>query len=142
MVVFALGATACSSVGSSAIATGPVRRAPRTGAVAIYVIEAPPPGTQELGVVEVHGSQQEGEIETLFPVFARRVAQLGGNGAIIDGVVARFDLVTYMTSESYSYPCGHYTCWGTRTYPVTQEIMTVTMHGRAAHVPKAEGGAP
>ena len=130
-----LGAGAgCSSVGASAIHTGSLRLPPRSGPVAIYVVGHPVTG-QDLGVVEVHAAQSEANVETLLPVFAQKVAQLGGNAAVIENVAARFEMVTHMQVESYSYPCGYYTCVGTRQYPVYSEVMYLQMSGHAFQAP-------
>jgi hypothetical protein len=126
--------TGCSSVGGSAIHTGPLRLPPRAGPVAIYVAGHPSQG-QDLGVVEVHAAQNEANVETLLPVFAQKVAQLGGNTAIIERISAQFEMQTQMQMESYAYPCGYYTCVGTRSYPVYIETMVLRMAGRAFQAP-------
>jgi hypothetical protein len=124
-------ALGCSSVGSSAVRTGPVALPPYAGPVAIYAATQPAHGT-ELGVVEVHGINDEGAVETLVPLFVRRVAQLGGDAAVIDSVRARFELVTHPYTETYSYPCGWgAVCVGTRTMAINDEVMVVTVRGRA-----------
>jgi hypothetical protein len=124
----------CSSVGSSAVRTGPYHLPPRSGAVGIFST-VPPPGSQDLGVVEVHAYNNEGTVETLLPVFAQRVAQLGGNAALIQAVSARFEMVQRLQMESYAYPCGYYTCTGTRWLPVYNEVMVVAMTGHAMNSP-------
>jgi hypothetical protein len=134
-LVLALGAgTGCSSVGASAIHTGPLRLPPRSGPVAIYVVGQPVQG-QDLGVVEVHAAQAEANVETLLPVFAQKVAQLGGNAAVVERVSAAFEMRTHIQMETYSYPCGYYTCVGTRSYPVYSEVMYPQMAGHAFHAP-------
>lgn len=133
---FALSAIAllggCSSVGGSAIRTGPVQLPSYSGPVAIYSTGQAPPGAVDLGVVEVHASQQEGTVDTLLPQFVRRVAQIGGNVAVIDGIRARFELVGRTHVETYYYTCGlGSTCAGTRVYSANDELMVVSMYGRA-----------
>lgn len=132
-----LVAVGCTSVGGSAIATGSLRVPPYSGPVAIYAASKPI-GT-ELGLVEVHGSLDEGGVDQLLPLFVRKVAQLGGNAAVIEGVRGRFDFVTRPHTETFTYPCGFYrTCIGTRAYALNDEVLTVTMVGKAFLV----GGAP
>ncbi|MBX3215949.1 MAG: hypothetical protein KF850_28170 [Labilithrix sp.] len=128
----ALAATGCSSAGGSAIRTGPVQLPAYAGPVAIYAMGQPPPGAVDLGVVEVHASQQEGSIDALLPQFVRKVAQIGGNVAVIDGTRARFELAGRSHVETFYYTCGTgATCAGTRVYSTNDEIMTVSMFGRA-----------
>lgn len=129
-----VAATGCSSVRASGVATGPTRLPPRLGPVAVYAAGYPVGGT-DLGVVQVRASQSEATIDTLLPVFVRKVAQLGGNAAVIEKVEARFEVSTHNHVESYTYPCGFYTCIGTRSYPVAGEVMTLVMQGRAVTVP-------
>lgn len=136
LCALALFSAGCSSVRANAVATGPVRMPPRAGPVAVYAAGYPIGGT-DLGFVEAHAQQSEANVETLLPVFVRKVAQLGGNAAVIETVEARFDLATHLHVETYTYPCGFYTCTGTRSYPVTGEIVTLVMRGRAVNV-----GAP
>lgn len=128
----------CSSVGGSAIRTGPVQLPPHAGPVAIYAASEPA-GAAVVGVVEVHAAQGEGNVETLLPLFVEKVASVGGDAAVIDDVVAHFEFVTRMQVETYTYPCGNTVCTGTRSYPVTQEVMTVTMKGRAVRRAPAAG---
>ena len=130
--VAAIAATGCSSVGGSAIRTGPVQLPAYTGPVAIYAMGQPPPGAVDLGVVEVHAAQQEANIDNLLPQFVRKVAQIGGNVAVIEGTRARFDLAGRSHIETFYYTCGMgATCAGTRVYSTNEEIMTVSMFGRA-----------
>jgi hypothetical protein len=73
----------------------------------------------------------------------RRVAEVGGNGAVVDSVSSRFDLVARPVAETYMYPCGYRsTCIGTRYYTINDEIMTVTVRGRAFHIPPEHPEAP
>ncbi|MBX3223755.1 MAG: hypothetical protein KF795_24800 [Labilithrix sp.] len=138
----ALAAAGCSSAGGSAIRTGPVQLPAYAGPVAIYAMGQPPPGAVDLGVVEVHASQQEGSIDALLPQFVRKVAQIGGNVAVIDGTRARFELAGRSHVETFYYTCGTgATCAGTRVYSTNDEIMTVSMFGRAmtTQLPGASG---
>jgi hypothetical protein len=137
--VLAMG---CSSVGGSAIRTGAVQLPAYSGPVAIYATGTPPAGAIDLGVVEVHAAQQEGTVDTLLPQFVQKVAQIGGNIAVIEGVRARFDLVGRMHVETFYYTCGlGMTCAGQRVYSGNDEVMVVAMFGRAmtSHAPGMEG---
>jgi len=126
------GASGCSSVGGSAIRTGPVQLPSYSGPVSIYSTGQAPAGSVDLGVVEVHATQQEGTVDTLLPQFVRRVAQIGGNVAVIDGIHARFELVGRTHVETYYYTCGMgSTCAGSRVYSANDEVMVVSMYGRA-----------
>jgi len=127
-----LACSGCSSVSGSAIRTGPVQLPSYSGPVAIYSTGQAPAGAVDLGVVEVHASQQEGTVDTLLPQFVRRVADIGGNVAVIDGVRARFELVGRTQVETFYYTCGlGATCAGTRVYAANDELMVVSMYGRA-----------
>jgi hypothetical protein len=131
-------ACGCSSVGSSAVRTGPHMLAPYAGPVWIFAARAPARGT-ELGVVEVHGADAEGSLETLVPLFVRRVAQLGGNAAVLDSVRAHFEIVARPYTDTFTYPCGWgAVCIGTRTYGVADELMIVTVQGRALSISEAD----
>lgn len=102
------------------------------GAVAIYPSGEAPAGVTDLGVVEVHASQEEGTVDVLLPQFARRVAELGGDVAVIDGVRARFLAVPRMQVERYYYNCGWgVACGGVRSYQAADEVMVVAIYGRA-----------
>lgn len=130
--VAALASAGCSSVGGSAIRTGPVQLAAYSGPVAIYSTGQAPPGAVDLGVVEVHASQQEGTVDTLMPQFVRKVAEIGGNVAVVDGIRARFELVGRTHIERFYYSCGlGATCAGTRVYAANDELMRVSIFGRA-----------
>ena len=127
-----LAGSGCSSIGGSAIRTGPVQLAEYTGPVAIYSTGQAPPGAVDLGVVEVHASQQEATVDTLMPQFVHKVAQIGGNVAVIDGVRARFELVGRSQVETFYYTCAMgATCAGTRVYAANDEVMVVSVFGRA-----------
>lgn len=122
----------CSSVGGSAIRTGPLQLPAYAGPVAIYAMGQPPAGAVDLGVVEVHAAQQEATVDTLLPQFVRKVAQIGGNVAVIEGTRARFELAARTHVETFYYTCGMgATCAGTRVYSTNDEIMIVSMFGRA-----------
>jgi hypothetical protein len=128
----------CSSLGASAVRTGPMRLPARSGPVALFTPSSPPTGV-DLGVVEVHGSQYEGSVEDLVPLFAAKVAEIGGDAAVIEDVRASFDVVSYTQTETYTYPCGYGgVCTGTRLNPASNEVMTVSMRGRAV---STKGGA-
>ena len=127
-----LGSAGCSSIGGSAIRTGPVQLPAYAGPVAIYSTGQAPPGAVDLGVVEVHASQQEATVDTLLPQFVRKVAQIGGNVAVVDGIRARFELVGRTHVETFYYTCGlGATCAGTRVYAANDEVMVVSIFGRA-----------
>lgn len=124
----------CSSLGASAIRTGPLVLPPHAGAVSLYASGRAPEG-QELGVVEVRGAEGESDVGTLLPLFVRKAAQIGGNAVVLDSVDAHFN--TYITPhiETYAVPCGYRgTCYRSRQFASTSEVMTVTLRGRAFHV--------
>lgn len=122
----------CSSVQGSAIRTGGEFAAAHEGPVAVYASGKIPTDARDLGVVEVHGAQTDATIEELFPVFIKKVAAIGGNVAIVDGVTGRFELVTRPYTETFYYPCGvRGTCLGTRMYAVNDEILVVSIYGHA-----------
>ncbi len=128
----------CSSVGGSAVRTGPLRLPAHVGAVAIFAANRPAVAT-EVGVVEVHARQSEATIETLLPLFVAKVAALGGDGAVVDVVQASFDMATHWHTETYLYQCGwRASCVGTRTFPVTEEVMVLSMRGRAVKLGAAQ----
>ena len=145
VIVGFLAMAGCSTVTASSVRTGTLRLPPNSGPVALYAAGIWPEG-QDLGLVEVHARESEGTIETLLPLFVQKVAQLGGNAAVIDGVTGTFDIVTHARTETYSYACGfHATCTGTRMVPVSDEVMTVSIHGRAVVMrapPVSAGGMP
>ena len=131
-VLAALASTGCSSIGGSAIRTGPVQLPAYAGPVSIYSTGQAPPGAVDLGVVEVHASQQEATVDVLMPQFVRKVAQIGGNVAVVDGIRARFELVGRSHIETFYYTCGlGATCAGTRVYTANDELMVVSIFGRA-----------
>lgn len=122
----------CSSMGGSAIRTGPVKLPAYAGPVAVYPLSEPPAGGVDLGVVEVHASQQEATVDALLPQFVKRVAEIGGDAAVIEGVRARFAILPRTQVETFYYTCGlGATCAGTRVYAANDEVMTVTMFGHA-----------
>lgn len=138
----ALALGGCSSVGGSAIRTGPVQLPAYSGPVAIYSTGVPPAGAVDLGVVEVHAAQQEATVDTLLPQFVKKVAQIGGNVAVVEGIRARFEVVGRTHVETFYYTCGMgATCAGTRVYAANDEIMVVSMVGRAmtTNAPAPEG---
>lgn len=142
--LLAVGAFGCSSVGGSAVRTGPVQLPQYSGPVAVYAAQPPPADAVDLGVVEVHGSLHEGEVGQLLPELVRRVAEIGGNIAVVEGIRARFDMVARNQVETFYYSCGlNYTCAGTRVYTINDEVMTVSMFGRAmSNRPGARPASP
>ena len=132
LAIAGLSGAGCSSIGGSAIRTGPVQLPAYSGPVSIYSTGQPPPGAVDLGVVEVHGAQQEATVDTLMPQFVRKIAQIGGNVAVVDGIRARFELVGRTHVETFYYTCGlGATCAGTRVYAANDEVMVVSIFGRA-----------
>lgn len=132
VLMLGLSLAGCSSVGGSAIRTGPVQLPAYSGPVAIYPTGTPPAGAVDLGVVEVHAMQQEATVETLLPQFVAKVAQIGGNVAVIEGIRARFEMMGRTHVETFYYTCGAgFTCAGTRVYAANDELMTVSIFGRA-----------
>jgi hypothetical protein len=128
-------ASGCSSVGSSAVRAGAVTLPPYAGPVALYAAGSPARGT-ELGFVEVHGSNTEGNIESLVPLFVQRVAELGGNAAVVDDVRAYFQIIPHPYSSAYGY--GWHLVFAP-PHAINDEVMIVSMRGRAFRV---EGGGP
>ncbi len=102
----------------------------------LYTPGRVPEGT-ELGFVEVHASGSEATLDLLTPLFVRKAASLGANAAVIEHVNAAFSIVTRPQVETYAYPCGYWTCTGTRMYALAEEVMTVTLRGRAILVEAA-----
>src|SRR6478672_11888237 len=88
------GGLGCSSVGASAVRTGPQRLPPHVGAVQLYAAGEAVDGA-DLGVVEVHAAQSEATIDTLLPVFVQKVAQIGGNAAVTENVRANFEIMSH-----------------------------------------------
>lgn len=136
----ALALGGCSSVRASALRTGPLQLPHYSGPVAIYSTGVAPDGAVDLGVVEVHAAQQEANVETLLPTFVRKVAEIGGDVAVVEGIRARFELVPRMHVETYYYACGRgMTCAGQRVYSTNDEVMTLSMFGRAMSTRALEG---
>ncbi len=137
-LAIALLVSGCSSVGTSAVRTGPQVLAPRVGAVYLYTPGRVPEGTQ-LGLVEVHASGSEATIDALTPIFVRKAASLGANAAVLEQVKSDFAFVSRPYIETYSFPCGFRTCMGSRMFAQTDEMMTVTLRGRALLVDTPAG---
>jgi hypothetical protein len=138
---FGLGG--CSTMGGSALRTGPVQMPAYSGPVAIYSLGKPPENAVDLGVVEVHASQREATLEQLLPQFARKVADIGGNIAVVEGIRARFDFAGHTQVETFYYTCAlGATCAGTRAYSTNDEIMTVSMFGHAMTTQLPDIGGP
>ena len=132
LLALALAIGGCTSVGGSAVRTGPVSLPAYAGPVAVYPTGQAPAGAVDLGVVEVHAAQQEATIDTLLPQFVRKVAQIGGNVAVVDGIRARFELIGRSHVETFYYTCNMgATCAGTRVYAANDEVMIVSILGRA-----------
>ncbi len=144
LMLLALSVAGCSSVGGSAVRTGPLAMPAYSGPVAIYAVGQVPPGAVDLGLIEVHAAQQEATVETLLPQFVRKVADIGGNVAVIEGVRARFEVVGRTHAETFYYACTMGSaCSGTRVYATDDEIMIVTMMGHAMTTkPRAPSAAP
>jgi hypothetical protein len=140
-VALVSGAVGCSSVGASAVRTGPLNLPPHVGAVELYAAGEQVAGA-DLGVVEVHAAQTEATIDTLVPVFVQKVAQIGGNAAVVENVRARFEIVSQPHVETYTYACGYNaTCTGTRMYSMNDEIMVVSIRGHAVRTGALPAGA-
>lgn len=142
--VLALAIAGCSTVSGSAVRTGSLALPAYSGPVAIYAAGQAPAGAADLGMVEVHAAQQEATVETLLPLFVQKVADIGGNVAVIDGIRARFEIVGRAHVETFYYACMTGTaCGGTRVYATDDELMIVTMMGRAMTTkPRPEVAAP
>ena len=124
-------ATGCTSVSSSAIRTDGLTPRRHIGAVRIYAV-VPPVNVRVVGVVEVHAVNEEANVERLVPEFMRRVAELGGTGAVIDHVTTTFEVRNEVRAESYAYSCGfRQSCWGTRFVPYSVTIRVLRIDGRA-----------
>ena len=130
-LILACALAGCTSQGGSAVRTATV--APSyNGPVRVYASGNPPPGAVDLGVVEVHGEQQEGTVEELLPLFVRRVAELGGDAAVVDGVRARFEVIPRVQIETSYVVCGRgHPCATKSAYGSTDEVMIVSIVGRA-----------
>jgi hypothetical protein len=121
----------CSSLGASAVRTGPMVLPAYAGPVAIYASGQAPAG-QELGVVDVQGMESEATVQTLLPLFVQKAAQIGGNAAVLDRVDANFETYWVPHLETYAVPCGFRgTCFRSRMYNTSSEVMTVHLRGRA-----------
>lgn len=133
----------CSTVGSSAIRTGATTLPAYSGPVAVYASGQRPVGAVDLGVVEVHGSQSEGTVDLLLPLFAQRVAQIGGNAAMIDGVRARYVFVPQATMDTYYYRCRWAgTCSSNHLAMTSGEERMLTMFGHAYRLAEAPAQKP
>jgi hypothetical protein len=124
-------AAGSSSLSGCAAAGASIPRVYR-GPVAIVSTTDPPAGS-ELGAVEVAAANGGANIEQLVPLFAERVAQLGGNVGVIDDVEARFETMrNYFGRPSV---CGVRGSGCGRPAPVDHEVMIVIVRGRALFVP-------
>ncbi|MFO0675638.1 MAG: hypothetical protein U0169_03830 [Polyangiaceae bacterium] len=122
--------TGCSSLRGSAVRTGPMRRPPATGAIALFAPGHVPQG-RELGVVVVHATGIDATVDVLTPEFVRKAASLGANAAVVEDIHAEFAFLSRPFVETYAYPCGFWTCTGTRMSTLNDELLTVTLRGRA-----------
>ena len=126
-----VGGLGCSSVGSSAVRTDGAWTQKHLGAVRIYAV-IPPSAVRVIGMVEVHALNQEANVETLMPVFMKRVADIGGTGGIVDNVHTHYEIRTEYRTESYAVPCGYRsTCWQTRIVPYQYQVRILRIQGRA-----------
>ncbi|GAC1353114.1 MAG: hypothetical protein NVSMB1_23100 [Polyangiales bacterium] len=101
------------------------------GAVRVYAVSMPS-GARVIGVIEVHAINDEANVERLMPTFMKRVADLGGSGAMVDAVVTHYEERTGMRVESYAFPCGRgQTCWGSRFVPYVYTVRLLSIQGRA-----------
>jgi hypothetical protein len=101
------------------------------GAVRIYAV-VPPDGVRVVGTVEVHAVNDEANIETLMPVFMKRIADLGATGGTIDHVQTGYEMRTEYRTESFAVPCGYrQTCWSSRIVPYTFQVRILSIQGRA-----------
>jgi hypothetical protein len=131
---------ACSSVGSSAVRTGPLRLPPYSGPVILSSGGEPVHGA-DLGIIEVHAAQSEASIDKLVPLFLAKAAQLGGNVAVIESVRATFEIMSQPQVETYAFACGWgVVCTGSRMYSVNDEVMVVGIRGHAVNTHVAQGG--
>ncbi len=130
-LILALALAGCSSQGGSFVRTTEIAPA-YTGPVRVYASGNPPAGAVDLGAIEVHGEQQEGTVDELLPLFVRRVAELGGDAAVVDGVRARFEIVPRVQIETGYVICGRgHPCATKTAYGSTDEVMIVSIFGRA-----------
>lgn len=95
--------TACAAlrVESSAHVTGRTLP-PSSEPVEVGATSSPPPGAEELGIVEVHGRLAVATLEQLVAEFRGRVAKLGGDRGQVDALSTRYEWVT----EEYTYDCS------------------------------------
>jgi hypothetical protein len=100
-----------------AVVTGPVR--------VCHLFEAPA-GSEDMGVIEAHGSFLP--IDAIATEFAQRARLQGGNVARIERMKTKYEWVT----QTYTYTCGKSTCTGSRQV----EVETFSMQGHAFHVPE------
>lgn len=120
----------CRTVQGSSVATGQVQAPVRDDApVRLSVLIAP--ASDQVGIVQSRGV---GKLEDLVEEFEAQVRKVGGNYGKIDSMRTKFEMVT--TIQSYTYNCGStkapVTCTGSR--PVTTEVATTQILGRAFHV--------
>lgn len=133
----------CGTVRGAAVRTGGHYIPPHNGPVAVYASGKTPAGALDLGVVEVHSVEGEGTLEELFPVFVRKVADIGGDAAVLDTIDTHFEVVMRPYRETFYYSCGRgASCVGSRMIPLNDEILYVSLRGRAYRVNAGERVAP
>lgn len=128
-------APGCAQVSSSGVATGAFRGPPRSGPVAIFMGNRPPPGTKEIGLVEARGTGDNDGVDAIFPELVQRVQELGGDAVLIEWIGPRFDVTPYYPAYTMM-PCGRGPCMGATMSSQSMEVMTVVMRGRALLLPK------
>jgi hypothetical protein len=127
-----LFSAACTSVRASTIRTGPLKLPAYAGDITVYSALPHPIDAVDLGVVEVRGVQTEATIENLLPIFLQKVAELGGDVAVVEGIRAHFDQISRSQNEMFYYTCGlSYTCAGSRSFNWNDEVLLVSIRGHA-----------
>lgn len=127
-LLFAL--TACSSVSSSSIATGPARGQAVSAAEVEIAATWVPEGAAQVAIIETHGNFNEG-LEELMLGFRGEVAAAGGTFGKVDTMRTRFEIVQQTQMQTYN--CGTSSNPQTCTRQVTNnvEVGTTTIMGRA-----------
>lgn len=122
--------TACSSVSSTSVATGPARGQVVTAVEVEVAATRIPEGAVQVAIVETHGNCNEG-LEELILGFREEVATAGGTFGKVDSMRTRFEIVRQTRMETYN--CGTSSSPQTCTRQVTNdvEVGTTTIMGRA-----------
>lgn len=122
----ALCTAACSSIRSTSYAHGGV--AAYEGQVRVVSLDDPP--GVEVGIIQTTANVGEPFAEVL-NAFAAEAGRVGGDTAKVDRIHVTYEMVT--TMQTQTYPCGTsqapQTC--TRSVPVTNEVGTINVMGRA-----------